>query len=49
VGLGVRFWGCWLVAFDMTVIGERIYGLWLGGYEEAGYRGEDIWAVVGWI
>jgi hypothetical protein len=30
-------------------IGERIYGLWLGGYEETGYRGEDIWAVVGWI
>jgi hypothetical protein len=29
--------------------GERIYGLWLGGYEETGYRGEDIWAVVGCI
>jgi hypothetical protein len=41
--------GCGWVDMKRLGTGERIYGLWLGGYEETGYRGEDIWAVVGWI
>jgi hypothetical protein len=39
---------CWVVLNSLG-LGERIYGVWFGGYEETGYRGEDIWAVVGWI
>jgi hypothetical protein len=41
--------GCGWVDMKTLGRGERIYGLWLGGYDESAYWDEDIWAVVGWL